>query len=146
MDFDDVFQANPAPALGIAAIGGVDQGLINAVNEELNFPSLQKLRRVLDQRGIAYNKQSLEKLVKRQAVRQIQAPAYNYQGKIASPGLDSRWFVDLIDFTAAPSGGGKKTSLRKTSDGEQYILVVQDVFSIFLWTEALMDKKTRDSI
>ena len=39
--------------------GEVDQAAIDAVNEELNFPSLQKLRRVLDQRGIAYNKKTL---------------------------------------------------------------------------------------
>ena len=59
MDFDDVFVANPAPAMDIARRGEVDQAAIDAVNEELNFPSLQKLRRVLDQRGIAYNKKTL---------------------------------------------------------------------------------------
>ena len=113
MDFDNVFAANPAPALDIAARGDVDQDLINAVNEELNYPSLQKLRRVLDQRAIPYNRQSLERLVKSQAVRQVQAPAYKYEGKIASNGLDDRWFIDLIDLTNAPSDGGKKTSLKK---------------------------------
>ena len=56
MDFDDVFVANPPPAMDIARRGEVDQAAIDAVSEELNFPSLQKLRRVLDQRGIAYNK------------------------------------------------------------------------------------------
>ena len=40
----------------LLAWGEVDQDAIDRVNEELNFPSLQKLRRVLDQRGIAYNK------------------------------------------------------------------------------------------
>ena len=59
MDFDNVFQPYPAPALEIARRGEVDQAAIDAVNEELNFPSLQKLRRVLDQRGIAYNKKTL---------------------------------------------------------------------------------------
>ena len=56
MDFDNVFQPNPAPAMDIARRGEVDQAAIDAVSEELNYPSLQKLRRVLDQRGIAYNK------------------------------------------------------------------------------------------
>ena len=56
MNFDDVFVANPAPAMDIARRGEIDQTQIDTVNEELNFPSLQKLRRVLDQRGIAYNK------------------------------------------------------------------------------------------
>ena len=46
MDFDNVFEANPAPALEIARRGEVDQAATDTVNEELNFPSLQKLRRV----------------------------------------------------------------------------------------------------
>ena len=112
-DFEDVFAANPARAMDVAARGEVDQAAIDAVNEEMNYPSLQKLRRVLDRRGIAYNKQSLERLVKRQAVRQVQAPGYKFNGKIASQGLHDRWFADLIDFTAAPSDGGRKTVLKK---------------------------------
>ena len=63
-NFDQVFAPPPAPAFDIAARGEVDQDLIIAVNEDLNYPSLQKLRRVLDQRNIPYNKQSLERLVK----------------------------------------------------------------------------------
>ena len=59
MDFDDVAQANPAPALEFARRGEVEQAAIGAVNEEIKFPSLQRLRRVLDQRGIAYNKKTL---------------------------------------------------------------------------------------
>ena len=108
MNFDDVFVANPAPAMDIARRGEIDQAAIDAVNEELNFPSLQILRRVLDRRGIPYNKQSLDRLVKRQAVRQVQAPTYKYDGKVAAGGIGDRWFVDLIDFIAAPTDGGKR--------------------------------------
>ena len=109
--------------------------------EELNYPSLQKLRRVLDSRGIEYDQKEVEKLVKREAVRQVQAPTYKFDGKIASHGMHDRWFADLIDFTAAPSDRGKRTGLSETEDGEQFILVVQDVFSRFLWTEALVSKR-----
>ena len=123
MDFDNVFAARPAPAMDIARRDEVDQAAIDAVNEELNYPSLQKLRRVLDRRGIPYNKKNLGSLVKRQAVRQVQAPTYKYDGKIASAGIGDRWFVDLIDFTAAPSDGGKRTGLRRTKDGESYIYI-----------------------
>jgi len=145
MDFENVFQPNPAPAMDIARRGEVDQAAIDAVNEELNFPSLQKLRRVLDKRGIPYNKKSLESMVKREATRQVQAPGYRYNGKIASADIGDRWFADLIDFSAAPSAGtGKKTVLRTTKDDETYILVVQDVFSRFIWTEALMTKTPQE--
>ncbi len=109
--------------------------------EELNYPSLQKLKNVLDSRGIAYDKKEVEKLVKSEAVRQVQAPAYKFDGKIAAHGIHDRWFCDLIDFTAAPSDRGKRTGLGETKEGEVYILVVQDVFSRFLWTEALTSKR-----
>ena len=79
--------------------------------EELNFPSVQKLKRVLDSRGIAYDKKDVEKLVSREAVRQVQAPKYKFDGKIAAHDVNDRWFCDLIDFTAAPSDRGKRLSL-----------------------------------
>ena len=108
------------------------------VFEELNFPSAQKLKRVLDSRGIAYDKKDIENLVRREAVRQVQAPKYKFDGKISALDVNHRWFCDLIDFTAAPSDRGKRG---KTKEGEVYILVVQDVFSRFLWTEALTSKR-----
>ena len=114
---------------------------VEQVFEELNYPSLKKLKATLDRRNIPYNQKDVEKLVRSEATRQVQAPAYKFQGKIPSHDLNARWFADLIDFTAAPSDRGKKTGLKKTDDGEVYILVVQDVFSRFLWTEALTSKR-----
>ena len=114
---------------------------VEEVFSELNFPSSQKLRRVLDSRGIAYDRKDVEKLVRREAVRQVQAPAYKFDGKIAAHGINDKWFCDLIDFTAAPSDRGKRTGLGETKEGEQFILVVQDVFNRFLWTEALTSKR-----
>ena len=116
----------------LRTFGELNQARINEVNEELNYPSLQKLKRVFDSRGISYDKKNLEKLVQREAVRQVQAPAYKFGGKIAAHGMHDRWFCDLIDFTAAPSDRGKRTGLGEAKDGEVYILVVQDVFSRFL--------------
>ncbi len=114
---------------------------VEEVFEELNFPSSQKLRRVLDSRDIAYDRKDVEKLVRREAVRQVQAPAYKFNGKIAAHGINDRWFCDLVDFTATPSDRGKRTGLGETEEGEVYILVVQDVFSRFLWTETLISKR-----
>ena len=107
-DVEDMFDANPDHAMAIAARAEVDQARIDEVNEELNYPSLQKLRRTLDKRNIPYNKKNLERLVKREAVRQVQAPTYKFDGKSPSQFLNDRWFADLIDFTAAPSDGGKQ--------------------------------------
>ncbi len=57
---------------------------VKEVFEELNYPSLQKLGRVLDSRGIVYDRKEIEKLVKREAARQVQAPAYKFDGQIAA--------------------------------------------------------------
>ena len=115
---------------------------IEQVFEELNFPSASRLKRVLDTRNIPYNTRELERLVRGETTRQVQAPRYKFDGEIAASRLHSRWFADLIDFSAAPSAGtGKDVGLRPTSSGEKYILVVQDVFSRVIWTEALINKR-----
>ena len=115
---------------------------IEAVFEELNFPSAPRLKRVLADRGIPFNNREVDSLVRGETTRQVQAPTYKFDGKIAAADLNSRWFADLIDFTAAPSADtGKDVGLRPTASGERYILVVQDVFSRFLYTEALLDKR-----
>ena len=115
---------------------------IEQVFEELNCPSASRLKRVLDTRNIPYNTRELERLVRGKTTRQVQAPRYKFDGKIAASRLHSRWFAGLIDFSAAPSvGTGNDVGLRPTSDGERYILVIQDVFSRKIWTEALLDKR-----
>ena len=114
---------------------------IEQVFEELNCPSASRLKRVLDARNIPYNTRELERLVRGETTRQVQAPRYNIDGKIAAADLNSRWFADLIDFSAAPSEDtGTDVGLRPTASGEKYILVVQDVFNRFLYTEALPNK------
>ena len=55
---------------------------VEEVFEELNYPSLQKLKKVLDSRGIAYDRKEIEKLVRREAVRQAEAPAYKLDGNL----------------------------------------------------------------
>ena len=115
---------------------------IKEIFEELNFPSAPRLKRVLAARNIQFNANEVDQLVRGETTRQVQAPRYNFTGKIAASDLNSRWFADLIDFTAAPSeDAGKDVGLRPTASNEKYILVVQDVFSRFIWTEALLNKR-----
>ena len=70
-------------------------------------------------------------------MRQVQAPAYKFDGKTAAHGINYTWLCDLVDFTAAPNDRGKWTELGETKEGQQFILVAQDVFGRVLWTEAL---------
>ena len=115
---------------------------IEQVFEELNFPNASKLKRALTARGIAHDAREVDRLVRGETTRQVQAPCYKIDGKIAASRLHARWLADLIDFTAAPSADtGRDVGLRPTASGEKYILVVQDVFSRFIWTEATVDKR-----
>ena len=115
---------------------------IELVFEDLKLPSATRLKRVLTARGIPFDASEVDRLVQREATRQVPAPRYKFNGKIAASRLHSRWFADVIDFSAAPSASaGKDVGLRPTESGERYILVVQDVFSRKIWTEALINKR-----
>lgn len=117
---------------------------IEQIFEELNYPSGPRLKKVLTARGIAFDAKEVDKLVRGESTRQVQAAAPFFKGKIWSADLNDRWFADLIDFTAAPSDGGKRTPLEATKDNERYILVVQDVFSRRLWARALKSKRAEE--
>ena len=113
---------------------------IQRVSDDLNSPSTAKLFAVLRPQGVGVKLRKVEAFVKWQAVRQVQAPRYGFTGKIAAHDINDRWFADLIDFTAAPSDGGEKVGLHPTNTGFRFVLVVQDVFSRFLWCEPLRTK------
>ena len=115
------------------------------VFEELNYPSASVLKRVLKARGIPFDAKEVEAIAKGEAVRQVQAPTPQADGKIAADNLNDLWFADLIDLTAAPSDGSKKFDLKPVG-GEKYILVVQRVFDRMLWTKALRSKRSQDVV
>ena len=95
---------------------------IKDIFEELNFPSAPRLKRVLTARGIPFDAKEVDRIVRGETTRQIQAPRYTCTGEIAASELNSRWFADLIDFTAAPSEDtGKDVGLRPTASNEKYI-------------------------
>jgi hypothetical protein len=106
---------------------------MEALFEELNYPSAARLKKVLKERGIDFDSKDVDKLVKGESVRQVQQARPRALGKIWSDDLNDRWFCDLIDMTSSPF------------KGKQYILVVQDVFSRKMWAEAL-DNKTSGEV
>ena len=86
--------------------------------EELNRPSAQRLKQVLRQRGIPYDDATVRAVVSQSTEKQLQAPAYKYQGKIpGGTGPNARWAIDTINLTSRPSKGYK------------YIVMAQDIFT-----------------
>ena len=66
---------------------------IKQVFEELNFPSASRLKRVLDARNIPYNTRELERLVRGETTRQVQAPRYKFDRELQLilSGLRLQW-------------------------------------------------------
>ena len=102
---------------------------IKQVFEELNRPSKNRLATALKARGIAYTTKLLDEVVGKSTDKQLEAPAYKYKGKIASPDVNARWACDTIDLTQYPS---------KAKGGEtmRYIVVAQDIFTRKIFAEA----------
>ena len=50
--------------------------MMEEVFEELNFPSAARLKKALIARGIPFDANEVDRLVKGEAVRQVQAPRY----------------------------------------------------------------------
>jgi transposase InsO family protein len=97
---------------------------------ELSYPSAAKFRAALRKRGITVSADFVKELVADQSVRQLTAPAPRFTGHVTARTVDQRWMGDLIDFTA-------KTSSKY---GLKYIMILQDVFSRFVWAVALENK------
>ena len=55
---------------------------IDQVFEELNFPPTSRLKRVLDARNIPYNTRELERIVRKETTRHVQAPRSKFDGKL----------------------------------------------------------------
>jgi len=96
--------------------------------EELNFPGAARLLAAVRRRGLRIPQGEVAAFVRRQATGQIFTRHRTQGGRITAFDINRRWFADLIDLTAQPSGRHK------------YILVVQDVFSRLLYARALTSK------
>ncbi len=106
---------------------------IDALYEELSFPSAIKLRRAVIAAGGTLTIAAANKLVARYSQRQVTKPRQLYEGKINSAKLDACWQADLASYVAQEAVVGNKTY---TS-----ILCVLDIFSRFLWTRRLENSK-----
>ena len=104
---------------------------IRKVFNELNRPSKNRLATALKARGIPYDTKTLNEVVGESPQKQLDAPAYQYKGKIASPDVNARWAIDTIDLTQYPSKtkGDDKNPMR-------YIVVAQDIFTRKVFAEA----------
>ena len=119
-----------------------DRSAIEALSEDLNFPSAERLHWALRRKGIRVLPENVQKVVKRQEFRRsflrkippkgLRGPNKDPKPKagVVSWEADRRWDADLISYPPT-----------EVSRGFRYILAVQDVYSRLLMTEPLTDTR-----
>ena len=101
------------------------------IYEELNFPSAQVFHKALKRRGVAARLKDVEEFVQSRTERQILAPPPKYEGHIVATYENEKWVADLISFVSRP--------VKKNEGQYAYILMVQDIFSRYLYARPLIN-------
>ena len=107
----------------------MDGQRIADIYRELGFPSAPKFQTALRKQGINISLDILKEFVKTLGSRQIFRPPPSYKGNVASRSIDDRWVADVLSFESRPV------------EGFTNVLLVQDVFSRFLWATPMGSKK-----
>ena len=100
--------------------------------QELSFPAPAKLQSALRKEGIAISLKALKELVGESGARQVFQPPPRYGGNIMSNRMDDRWAADLLSFESRPAKRAETTYTQ--------VLIVQDIFSRYLWAEPISSK------
>ena len=98
----------------------------------LSYPTTAKFKAALEKRGVKLKTEEVQAITSKFGQRQVLAPEQKYAGRIVSPDLHARWAADLISYVAQPAVSSEQTY--------RYVLIVQDIFSRKIWTDALQSK------
>ena len=107
----------------------MDGERIEDIYRELGFPNAPKFQTALRKRGINVSLDNLKELIKTLGSRQIFRPPPQYKGNATSRSIDDRWVADVLSFESRPV------------EGFTNVLLIQDVFSRFLWATPMGSKK-----
>ena len=112
----------------------MSQEQLKTIFEELGYPGALKFRAAVKKRGLDITFSAAARFVAKHSQRQVLAREPDYGGKVTASQLNGRWAADLISYVAQPAGDFT------------HILVVQDIFSRMIYTEALKSAKTQETI
>ncbi len=103
---------------------------VAALYKQLSYPSAACFKAALAKRNIQVPHAFVQQLVREQGSRQLFAPPPRFTGKVTAQHLDEQWAGDMIEFQSETT---KKFV-------PVYVLLVQDIFSRFLFAKALRSK------
>ena len=104
---------------------------IRSLHAELAYPSASRLQAALRKRGVNATLEQVKNVVEKTGSRQVLQPPPQYHGNITSGRIDDRWAADLISFESRPA---------ERDRAYKHVLLVQDIFSRYLWAEAMWAK------
>ena len=104
---------------------------IRSLHAELAYPSASRLQAALRKRGVIATLEQVKNVVEKTGSRQVLQPPPQYHGNITSGRIDDRWAADLISFESRPA---------ERDRAYKHVLLVQDIFSRYLWAEAMWAK------
>lgn len=99
-----------------------------------SFTEVDKLFRYVQQEGkYDISKYKVRKWLQRQQHYSLQRPVRRYyrRNKVVFAGIDDQWDADLMDMTI----------FKKENNGAQFVLLVIDIISKYVWMRPLKDKK-----
>ena len=99
---------------------------------ELAFPSASRLQAALRKEGINTSLTDIKNIVQKTGSRQILQPPPSYPGHITATKIDDRRVADLLTFESRPAN--------RPEHLYRHVLLVQDIFSRFLWAEPMATK------
>ena len=105
---------------------------IRSLNAELALPSASRLQAALRKRGVSATIDQVKAVVETTGTRQVLQPPPRYDGNITAAKIDDRWVADLLSFETRPA--------QRSAAVYKQILLVQDIFSRFLWAIPLTTK------
>ena len=104
-----------------------------ALSAELGEPSAGQLWLAVKQRGLMFSKKVVEAFVKERGEKQVFSAIQRSAGKSVGQPEDSRWQVDLVQFTGQPVKVERKVF--------KWILVCINVFERYLYAHAMQTKE-----
>jgi len=107
-----------------------DANQLSKLWEDLAAPSAKVFLQALRARGIQARASDVRKFIASKSERQVLQPGNRFTGKIAAFYQNDRWAADIISYVSRPVVQGGKEY--------KYILIVQDMFSRYLWTAPLV--------
>jgi len=103
-----------------------DANQLSNLWEDLAAPSAKVFLQALRARGIQARASDVQDFIRSKSERQVLQPGNKFTGKVLSFNRNDRWAADLISYVSRPVVEGGKEF--------KYILIIQDMFSRFLWT------------